>query len=739
MRLLGRGRSELVIPGVHRPRWFRIVALLAIAFVGFSCSEEPADRDLGDMEDIGQLFGRFVSDHGVDVVPGEFWELDEDEELWSFRGWADLIVHIDRTPSGPLRITLVPGKTSAGMHFRTAWNGEVRSGPALEAGEGLEISIPAAELTPGVHHLKVGRIKQADRPELRENLDCRFARIEYAVDGVNSTLSTDQWPRYRVIRAFLDDGVTGTTTRRRGGLLVTGNQSIRFGLAIPQDGELHFSVSSLSESPARFGVVVDGEGPEVTAGCDEQELIVPVTAGTSEIRLRVDGGEEGLHLWGAPVFRPNLPEARGSVVLITLDTTRRDVLSVYGGAGEASPRISVFSEQATVYENAWSASPWTLPSHASIFTGLYPTRHGAAVSKTRLDSRNETLAVQARRAGFRTAGFSAGSLSASRWGLARGFELYRDPDGFETKGDQQTRYVEDFLDSIDQEAFFLFVNYFDPHATFRAPDSFEARFDVATLRARLTDVPGWDRISQGDNVGWRAAVGGEILPTPAAIDYLKAAYQAEVAFMDHQIGSIMSSLKERGIFDAATIILVADHGEFLGEGGFFSHGCRLDPELTEVPLIIKWPGQTSPDRDDRLLSQVDLYGTVLAALGLHGSPRDGIPIAPDNREAFDGRSTVFMEEHENRVHPLFENMAISGHLYGLQQLDWRQLVWTGGTTCTDRSAEGWIASECLVGWETRLEELATVAALPVESDLSTGDAGLTDEMREHLEALGYIR
>jgi arylsulfatase A-like enzyme len=323
--------------------------------------------------------------------------------------------------------------------------------------------------------------------------------------------------------------------------------------------------------------------------------------------------------------------------------------------------------------------------------------------------------------------------------LARGFELYQDPDGFETKGDRQALYVEEFLESIDGEPFFLFVNFFDPHAMFQAPESFEARFDVADLRARLAGVEGWEGISKGDSAGWRRVITGEIPPTPAAIDYLKAAYQAEVAFMDHQIGTIISSLEERGLLEDATIILVADHGEFLGEGGFFSHGCRLDPELTEIPLIIKWPGQTKPERDDRLVSQVDLFGTVLTALGIEGSSRDGIPLARDNREAFDARATVFMEEHENRVHPLFENMAISAHLYGLQQLDWRQLVWNGGSLCADRSGEGWSASDCQVDWETRLEELAAVAALPTDHGPSMGESGLTEEMREHLEALGYIQ
>ncbi|MEE4274001.1 MAG: sulfatase [Thermoanaerobaculales bacterium] len=723
----------------RRSQWFCLVGLIAVLVGAVSCSEGPEVRDLDDLDDIGPLFGRYVPDRNVEVFPGDFWELDDDVGHWSFRAWSEFVVHVDGAePAAPLNITLVPDEPTSAMRFRAKWDGVDRPDPVVAAGDGLVVAIPAAELTPGVHHLRIERVGKGDPPELRDRLDCRFVEVAFSVDGAASTLRPGLWSRYRTVRSFLDDGVTGTDTRRRGGLLVSGSRELRFALTTEHSGELRFAVSTVWSSSGRFVAEVAGERRELRAAQDESRLVVPVPAGGGTVVLRTSGEDDGLYLWGAPVFRPSREDRRGSVVLITLDTTRRDVLSVYGGAGAVSPSIAALAERATVYENAWSTSPWTLPSHASIFTGLYPTRHGAAVSKTRLEAGNETLAAQARRAGFRTAGFSGGALSASRWGLARGFELYRDPDGFETKGDRQTGYVEEFLDTIDGEAFFLFVNYFDPHAMFEAPEPFEARFGVAELRSRLEGVPGWDRIARGDSAAWREVISGDIPSTPDAVAYLKAAYQAEVAFMDHQIGAVLESLTSRGLFEDATIILVADHGELLGEGGFFSHGCRLDPELTEVPLIIKWPGRSKAERDHRLVSQVDLYGTVLAALGIEGSPRDGIPIGGGDRGRFDVRETVFMEEHESRVHPLFENMAISGHIYGLQQLDWRQLVWSGGTSCADRSAGGWIDSGCEVDWETRLEELAAVAALPTDHGPSMGASGLTEEMREQLEALGYV-
>ena len=249
----------------------------------------------------------------------------------------------------------------------------------------------------------------------------------------------------------------------------------------------------------------------------------------------------------------------------------------------------------------------------------------------------------------------------------------------------------------------------------------------------------WSDVSRGDADAWRAVINGEVAPTPEAIEYLEAAYLAEVAFTDHQIGRLMSMLENHGLFDRATIILVADHGELLGEGGYFSHGCRLDPELTEVPLVIKWPGQAAPQRDDRLTSQVDLFPTVLAALGVSPISCDGLPIGRERESGSDGRSVVFMEEHENRIHPLFEFMKIASHIYGLQELGRRQIVWNGGSVCSEQSPGRWQDVACRVSWQQRLEELAAIAALPVGTDSSSTEGGLTQEMRAKLEALGYIR
>ena len=370
---------------------------------------------------------------------------------------------------------------------------------------------------------------------------------------------------------------------------------------------------------------------------------------------------------------------------------------------------------------------------------MYPSRHRAGVTQPRLDRRFSTLAEIFRSAGYRTAGFAGGELSASHWGVAQGFELYRNPEGFETQGDRLTAAVLQYLEGVGDDPFFLFVNYFDPHGLYRAPAEFEELFGVAKLRQKIENEPLWGELSRGEWRAWRKIIAGEAEVTADAIAYMRAAYLAEVAFMDHQIGRLLGWLEERGLFDAATIVLVADHGEFLGEQGFFSHACRLEPELTKVPLIIKWPFQERPRREKTLVSQVDLFATLTAIAGVVGPAGDGLALQHESLSELMSRSSVFMEEHEMRIHPLFDNMRIASSVFGIQQLAFRQVVWRGGTSCYRKRAQVWREMGCEVDWRERIEQLEAFIDHPIGVAGDVEEGGLSEDMRRRLEALGYVQ
>ena len=348
----------------------------------------------------------------------------------------------------------------------------------------------------------------------------------------------------------------------------------------------------------------------------------------------------------------------------------------------------------------------------------------------------ETLAEHLREAGYFNAGFAGGFLCHHSFGLGQGFHLFRDPDDFETTADRLTGYVEKMLAEYHDRPFFLFVNYFDPHAMYRAPEEYRRRLedDLRPL-ARLDEIELWEEFTKGGTGVWSSIVKGESTVTPDVREYVEAAYLAEVAFVDSQVGRLFAALKHHGVFEKALVIVTADHGELLGEEGFFSHAHRLDPGLMEIPLLVKWPHQEEGERVGALVSQVDIFPTVLRVVGLPIPRQRGLLLNRQASGRLGRREKVFMEEHESRYHPLFENMKVANHLYGAQTLEWRKLVWEGGETCFQHHDSGWTREVCPPELDFSLDDVeATLHAVPVEPAGST----LTAEEEEGLRALGYL-
>ncbi len=733
LEMMGRGLSTR---GLMKALWLVVASVTAAGcgpHTGGSSPEEPLD--------VLSLYGRFSTSSPLTVAPDRFWETDKKLEHWQFRGYAGLLCVVNHELEENPRFLLEVDEATARFHFMVRWDGEdLWPEPRTMEPGGELVEVPLARAEPGVHRLSVDRMAAADRPGDRGSHTNRFSRVAYAVGGGQWTvLEPTAADRVELIRAFIEDGVTGSGYQRYGGWLVEGELSTTARLRLEEASTLSFDVLSIDGSQGRFTAAAAGGGREVAATAEAQLLELDLEPGDHEIRFEVAGDRRGLYLWAAPRLRPQDRDSRGPVVLVTMDTTRRDALSVYGGPAEASPNIQRLAENATVFDNAWASSPWTLPSHASLFTGKHPSQHGAGVTKPRLSSGVLTLAKVFREAGYRTVGFAGGEMSASHWGVAQGFESFYNPEGFETRGDRLDELMQPVLRDSRMEPLFLFVNYFDPHALYAAPARHRSLFQVDELSRRLGSLQPWKDLADGQNSAFREIVYSEVEVPDAALDYLRAAYLAEVAFMDQQIGRLVRTLRQRGLFDDATIVLVADHGEFLGEDGFFSHGCRLDPELTHVPLIVKWPHQRGSERVEALASHVDILPTLVEAAALQPVMTEGLTLATGARRQLERRQAVFMEEHDNRIHPLIERMAIAPNLFGIQRTADREVVWRGGSTCERWTAAGWAAEPCADSWEERLAQLEHFAAAADEVSAEGSEESLSGEMRERLEALGYIR
>jgi len=316
--------------------------------------------------------------------------------------------------------------------------------------------------------------------------------------------------------------------------------------------------------------------------------------------------------------------ARPDIILITMDTTRADHLGVYGYDLPTSPNIDAFARNATVYDDATSAGNWTLTSHASLMTGKLPTGHGANFDpngslhlssaidgpyegyRARSIGRDEkTLAARLSEAGYQTGAVVAGPWLKSPFGLDLGFESY-DDDGITTVNGRPAREVTDraleWIDRTEGKARFLFLNYFDPHGPLMQPEK--------RVRAFLRP--------------------GHLLLRESWAEHARelAEYDAEIRYMDRHLGRLFRGLRERGVFEGAWIILLADHGELFGEHDASGHG-GAPPyrEVVRLPLIVKRPHADAGGRTDQAIQQTDIMPMLLEALdlpvptGVHGTAR----------------------------------------------------------------------------------------------------------------------
>lgn len=688
--------------------------------------------------------GSLVTSRAVVCVPGRRFQAGDSGD-WELVARASVFCRVTRPLADPLVLRLRPAAPEQGLDLQ--WQGEPVD--SKSSGGAMELTLPPERLSPGLYELIVRPLPRGSpRP-------VRLSALEYGSGEELLPLLPERREHSLRLLDFLLHRVTGAGPEKAGGWLFDGpgKATVELDPRLTQAGpvRLHLPAENLSSGHARFAASTAGateiqRSVELVAG-GRGGVKLDVPQGEAEIQLAASGPEDGLFLWRAPRVESGSDPRAGArppgpppLVLITLDTTRRDALGVYGAPAGVTPVLDELARQATVYDRAYSTTSWTLPSHVSMFTGLYPSRHGAGVRRADLIEPDVTLAELLRDRGYFSAGFAGGTLCASRFGVGRGFQLYRDPDDFETRGDRLTDYALAFLDEHGgSPPFFLFVNYFDPHAPLQAPEELKERMGVPELLEAAAGSPIWQRIAEGRE-GWSRVLDGEAPVDDGLRDLARALYRAEVAFMDRQIGRLLDELRRRGLYDEALIAVVADHGELLGEGGLFGHAARLDPELVEVPLVVKWPRQRAARRVPSLVTVADLFPTLLEAAGLEPPASDGLSLPREGvREgsAGAGRSFVWLEEHESLVHPLPSGLRLARHVYGIQGLRNRRVVWPQGQDCARREDGGWRPEPCRGEVEAVLDRIRQVLGPPA-TERSDQGRGMSEEDREALEALGYL-
>lgn len=319
------------------------------------------------------------------------------------------------------------------------------------------------------------------------------------------------------------------------------------------------------------------------------------------------------------------PAGATNVVLLILDTVRADALSLYGYERPTTPEIDDWARQGVTFERAFSTSPWTLPSHASMFTGQWADRLSADFHVP-LDDEWPTVAEAFTKRGYATTAFVANWTYGKRIaGLGRGFAHYDDERidlvsimasyrwsrrlltwarwaGGNHRSPQRrdaemiTDAFVDWLDRRPERPFFAFLNYFDAHHPYEMPPSYETRF--AAKRPRYWEQSGTERDL-----------------TDERRREFRDAYDSALNFLDHEIGRLRRELSERDLLDNTLIIITSDHGEHFGERGLYTHANSLYAPLLHVPLIVVLPGRIPEGlRIDSPVSLRDLAATMTSVL-----------------------------------------------------------------------------------------------------------------------------
>ncbi len=308
------------------------------------------------------------------------------------------------------------------------------------------------------------------------------------------------------------------------------------------------------------------------------------------------------------------------LILITVDTLRADRLGAYGNDLELTPHLDALASESALFLHAFSPAPFTLPSISSLMTGRYPDQVGIRKNQDALSESIPTLATRLRQTGFRTGAVVSNFVLRRKTGLGHGFGIYNDrftrrklsrglPERNAPATTAAALVVLDALRSRDDEPFFFWVHYQDPHGPYTAPPSF--------LGPPGLPPPGTE---DRDLELEREDIGVEGLPhyqrsgQNRATRFYRAAYHGEIRFMDAAVGEFLAGLRERELYDRAIVVFTADHGESLGENArWFCHGEFVTASETHVPLMIRVPGRAPEVRRD-VTSLLDISTTVLAAI-----------------------------------------------------------------------------------------------------------------------------
>jgi arylsulfatase A-like enzyme len=350
-----------------------------------------------------------------------------------------------------------------------------------------------------------------------------------------------------------------------------------------------------------------------------------------------------------------------NIILIVMDTVRADHLSCYGYFRKTTPNIDKIANQGVLFENAFSAAPWTPPSHASIFSGRYPSDHKTIGRNISLNKDVPVIPEILSQKHYRTIGITCCRMLNHESGFSRGFDKYVDVSAARkttrdvmqsiTRGPDKGAYLanatikkllKEHIQKNKQQPFFMFINYFESHTPYDPPRPFKSKFCNKLTQSKIylnefilrkflaktterfadnnLDISRLQFIASGGGGFSFAAKKLSISDKEWAV--VKSWYDGEINYLDSRIGELISFLKDSGIFENTILVLTADHGEIFGEHGLAVHPLCLYDSVLRVPLIFSGPPIANHGkRLSQIVSTVDIFPTILDIAGVKASDK----------------------------------------------------------------------------------------------------------------------
>ncbi len=538
----------------------------------------------------------------------------------------------------------------------------------------------------------------------------------------------------------------------RVGALTTGGEtrpslleSARFKVGLPQRGILTYGIGvafagAEADAPGWFHLTVKA-GDRVL---DERKLNPRASHGFRDVSLTLDGLPLDTTLSfdlaltdrdGKPIDAPRALElgvseptihdladygrAKG-IVLVSIDTLRRDHVGAYGYPKPTTPRVDALARSGLLVEDAVSTSSWTLPAHLSLLTSVTPGVHGGTDLNHAFSHRVPTLPAILRKAGYATHAITSHLYVSSTYGLDDGFDrldFYQD-----RKADDTAERAIDVLDRVGDRPFFLFLHFYDAHWHYEPPED-RLRLFEKSYSGQVTGL--WQDFSRRDP---------KRLST-ADVDHLKALYDGEIRFVDDSLGRVLDHMKRRGLDRGTLVFVTSDHGEEFLDHGSWEHQKTLYEEVVRIPMLMAGPGIAAL-RQKAQASILDVAPTLLAWAGLPPEPTftGASLLAPlDDRETYgetdhtvDKTHKLFLRAGQGRWKAV---LSLSPDATSLAHEEWYDLAADPGELRSARPAPALadaIRARAIDRWRND------------RSGSAAPEVHLTEEQRERLRTLGYI-